>query len=83
MPEIQEQYRKPLLTFNLQYPESITNMIPSTVSEVSAMLVATMHFLTPSGACKHTSHQSNSLGNSLCTTEEDYRTAIQNLEGHG
>lgn len=23
------------------------------------MLVATMHFLTPSGACKHTAHQSN------------------------
>lgn len=25
------------------------------------MLVATMHFLTPSGACKHTTHQSHPL----------------------
>lgn len=38
------------VTLSLQYPESTTNMIPSTVSEVSAMFVATMHFLTPSGA---------------------------------
>lgn len=39
-----------LSTFSLQYPESTTNMMPSTVSEVSAMFVATIHFLTPSGA---------------------------------
>lgn len=38
-----------LYTFNLQYPESMTKMIPSTVSDVSAMFVATTHFLIPSG----------------------------------
>lgn len=47
-------------------------MIPSTVSEVSAMLVATMHFLTPSGACKHTTHQSCPWA-WLCFTEEECR----------
>lgn len=43
-------YQKIKCTLSLQYPESTTNMIPSTVREVSAMFVATMHFLTPSGA---------------------------------
>lgn len=38
------------ITLSLQYPESTTNMIPSTVRDVSAMFVATIHFLTPSGA---------------------------------
>lgn len=27
--------------------------MPSTVKDVSAMFVATMHFLTPSGACQY------------------------------
>lgn len=34
----------------MQYPASTTNMMPSTVRDVSAIFVATMHFLTPSGA---------------------------------
>lgn len=33
------------------------------------MLVATMHFLTPSGACKHTTHESYPWA-WLCSTEE-------------
>jgi len=34
-----------LNTFNLQYPASTTYFTPSKVKEVSAILVATMHFL--------------------------------------
>lgn len=45
-----DTFQKMKCTLSLQYPESTTNMIPSTVREVSAMFVATMHFLTPSGA---------------------------------
>lgn len=45
-----DTFQNPKSTLSLQYPESTTNMIPSTVREVSAMLVATIHFLTPSGA---------------------------------
>ena len=37
-------------TFILQYPVSMTYRMPSTVSEVSAMLVETMHLRVPSGA---------------------------------
>lgn len=38
-----------LKTFNLQYPQSITYLIPSIVREVSAMLVETTHFREPGG----------------------------------
>ena len=37
-------------TFILQYPESTTYMMPSRVSDVSAMLVATTHLRRPPGA---------------------------------
>ena len=37
-------------TFILQYPLSMTYRMPSTVNDVSAMLVDTMHFRAPSGA---------------------------------
>ena len=39
-----------VFTFILQYPASTTYMIPSSVSDVSAMFVATTHFRRPSGA---------------------------------
>ena len=39
-----------LKTLNLQYPESITNLMPSTVRLVSAMFVAITHLRLPSGA---------------------------------
>ena len=35
-------------------PESITNLIPSIVIDVSAILVDITHFLTPSGATSNT-----------------------------
>lgn len=42
------------------------------------MLVATMHFLTPSGACKHTAHQSNPWTRASAplseSAEQQYRT---------
>ena len=34
----------------ITFPESAINRIPSIVMEVSAIFVATIHFLTPSGA---------------------------------
>lgn len=37
-----------LISFTL--PESTTNLMPSIVMEVSAILVDTIHFLVPSGA---------------------------------
>lgn len=43
-----------LNTFSLQYPESITYRMPSTVSDVSAMLVHTTHFRMPSGVFANT-----------------------------
>uniref|UniRef100_A0A915KKV5 Uncharacterized protein n=1 Tax=Romanomermis culicivorax TaxID=13658 RepID=A0A915KKV5_ROMCU len=36
-----------LKTFNLQYPGSTTKRMPSIVNEVSAIFVATTHFLIP------------------------------------
>ena len=38
----------------LTFPESTTNLTPSIVTEVSAMFVEMMHFLTPSGAMSNT-----------------------------
>ena len=38
----------------LTFPESTTNRTPSMVTEVSAILVEMMHFLTPSGATSNT-----------------------------
>ena len=45
-----------LISFTL--PESTINRTPSIVTDVSAMLVDTMHFLTPSGAMSKTYNQS-------------------------
>ena len=36
------------------FPESTINLTPSIVTEVSAMFVDTIHFLTPSGAISNT-----------------------------
>ena len=40
----------------LTLPESTTNLIPSIVTEVSAMLVEMIHFRTPSGDTSKTFH---------------------------
>lgn len=43
-------HKKGDITFILQYPESMTYKIPSTVNEVSAIFVDTITFRPPSGA---------------------------------
>ena len=41
-------------TYQCTFPESMTNLIPSIVIDVSAILVDIMHFLVPSGATSNT-----------------------------
>lgn len=40
--------------FKPTFPESTINLTPSIVTDVSAMFVDTMHFLTPSGEISNT-----------------------------
>ena len=47
------------------FPESTTNLTPSIVTDVSAILVEIMHFLTPSGATSNTLSCS-SIERALC-----------------
>lgn len=43
-----------VFTSTFTFPESMINLTPSIVTDVSAMFVETIHFLTPSGAMSNT-----------------------------
>ena len=62
-----------LYTFNLLYPQSMTYLMPSTVSEVSAMLVDTIHFLVPSSALSKILNVIN---------VEDVEVRLSNMKDH-